>query len=339
MSRRAVASIAAAPARPAARVDVDRINVVNIGLMIASAVLACTMPFEVFLLSYAILGPLHYLTQISWLHDREYFATNRLDWVPLVLLGLTWFDAMYTHRLGWDGAPVAAAGFGVVAAFVRHPIVKLSALVVGVALSLPLLDWLPGRLFFGVLLTTVIHVYVFTGLFILAGSMKSRSRTGYLSFCVFLACGIGLLVIQPSTTYEPSAWARTNLGPFSGIVTTTSRLVPEAAAAHGAGRDRRFLAFAPHTYHYLNWFSRRASSAGNEIGAGTHGGDRRALVCLARALRVRLTRLDSRRSSSLSVTHVFLEFPLDARTAIDVVTGPRSRPRGRDVPARAARAA
>jgi hypothetical protein len=324
MSRRAVASIAAAPARPAARVDVDRINVVNIGLMIASAVLACTMPFEVFLLSYAILGPLHYLTQISWLHDREYFATNRLDWVPLVLLGLTWFDAMYTHRLGWDGAPVAAAGFGIVAAFVRHPIVKLSALVVGVALSLPLLDWLPGRLFFGVLLTTVIHVYVFTGLFILAGSMKSRSRTGYLSFCVFLACGIGLLVIQPATTYEPSAWARTNLGPFSGIITTTSRLVPGGGARTALVAIGRFLAFA-YTYHYLNWFSKTGIIRWHEIGRGRMaaiGG----LWFASLALYAYDYALGLAALFFLSVTHVFLEFPLDARTAIDVVTGLQSRP-------------
>jgi hypothetical protein len=324
MSRRAVASSAAAPARTAPRVDVDRINVVNIGLMIASAVLACTTPFEVFLLSYAILGPLHYLTQISWLHDRGYFATNRFDWVPLALLGLTWFDAMYTHRLGWDGAPVAAAGFGVVAAFVRHPIVKLSALVAGVALSLPLLGWLPGRLFFGILLTTVIHVYVFTGLFILAGSMKSRSRTGYASFCVFLACGIGFLVIQPATTYEPTAWARTNFGPFSGILAATSRLVPGGGARTALVAIGRFLAFA-YTYHYLNWFSKTGIIRWHEIGRGrmaTIG----ALWIASLALYAYDYALGLAALFFLSVTHVFLEFPLDARTAVDVVTGLRPRP-------------
>jgi hypothetical protein len=36
--------------------ELDRINYVNIGLMLASAALACTLPFEVFLLSYALLG-------------------------------------------------------------------------------------------------------------------------------------------------------------------------------------------------------------------------------------------------------------------------------------------
>jgi len=51
----------------------DRINYLNIGLMLASCVLAFALPFELFLLAYAVLGPLHYLTEISWIHDRKYF--------------------------------------------------------------------------------------------------------------------------------------------------------------------------------------------------------------------------------------------------------------------------
>ena len=66
----------------------DRINYLNIGLMLISLIAAFILPFEVFLLSYAILGPLHYLTEISWLHDRQYFSPKKLDWVPLAVLGL-----------------------------------------------------------------------------------------------------------------------------------------------------------------------------------------------------------------------------------------------------------
>jgi hypothetical protein len=51
-----------------------QINYLNIGLMIVSCLLAFRFPFELFLFSYAILGPLHYLTEISWLHDRKYFT-------------------------------------------------------------------------------------------------------------------------------------------------------------------------------------------------------------------------------------------------------------------------
>jgi hypothetical protein len=52
----------------------DTINYVNIGLMMISCVTAYVVPFGLFLFSYTVLGPLHYLTEISWLHDRKYFV-------------------------------------------------------------------------------------------------------------------------------------------------------------------------------------------------------------------------------------------------------------------------
>src|ERR1700675_3707157 len=89
-----------------APVDLDRINYVNIGLMLGSAGLACVLPFEVFIGAYAVLGPLHYLTQISWLHDRGYFTTGRWDWIPLALLGVVALEAAYGHWLRRVGLPV-----------------------------------------------------------------------------------------------------------------------------------------------------------------------------------------------------------------------------------------
>ena len=67
---------------------VDRVNALNIALMLASATVAWVAPFEIFVLSYAMLGLLHYLTQISWLHDRGYFTRARYDVLPLVALGV-----------------------------------------------------------------------------------------------------------------------------------------------------------------------------------------------------------------------------------------------------------
>jgi hypothetical protein len=302
-------------------VDLDRINYVNIGLMLGSAALACTMPFEVFLASYAILGPLHYLTQISWLHDRGYFATSRRDWIPLVVLAAVALDAIYTKWIAWNGAPFAALGFGVVAAFVRHPVVKLSTLAVGIALATPLFQWLPGRIFFGVLLATVVHVYVFTGLFILAGCMRSGRWTGYASFLVFLACGAGLLVLQPETTYTPSAWVAANLSSFAGIIYAVSQLVPGEGERRGLTAIGRFLAFA-YTYHYLNWFSKTGIIRWHEISRARMAG-----IGVLWVASVGLYAYDYATGLAalffLSITHVFLEFPLDARTLVDVATGVR----------------
>ena len=45
--------------------NTDRLNYVNIGLMLLSCLVAFFVPFELFLFSYAVLGPAHYLTEIS----------------------------------------------------------------------------------------------------------------------------------------------------------------------------------------------------------------------------------------------------------------------------------
>lgn len=42
--------------------------------MFVSLAIAVVAPFHLFLLAYAVLGPLHYLTGISWLHDRQFFT-------------------------------------------------------------------------------------------------------------------------------------------------------------------------------------------------------------------------------------------------------------------------
>ena len=74
----------------------DRVNYLNIGLMLITAVLAYYFPFETFLLAYAYLGPLHYLTEISWLHDRQYFAKGKWDYLVLLVIGiLLSLDAMF----------------------------------------------------------------------------------------------------------------------------------------------------------------------------------------------------------------------------------------------------
>jgi hypothetical protein len=297
----------------------DRINYVNIALMLVSAALACVVPFELFLVSYAVLGPLHYLTQMSWLHDRGYFTTGRWDWIPLALLGVVALESMYGHWLGWLGSPFAAFGLGVVVAFVGNTAVKVATLVACILLTEPMRAIFPARVFFGVLLTTVVHVYAFTGLFILAGSLKSRSRSGYASFAVFIACGLGLLFIRPETPLALSAYARQNLGPFEGLVVAMTHLVGDGTHADATVMAiGRFLGFA-YTYHYLNWFSKTGIIRWHEIGTA-----RMASIGVLWAVSVSLYLYDYETGLAalffLSIVHVFLEFPLDARTFVDVAT-------------------
>jgi hypothetical protein len=302
----------------------DRINHVNIVLMLGSAALACVLPFEVFLVSYALLGPLHYLTQISWLHDRGYFTTGSWDWVPLGALALLALDTAFLGWLGWPLVAFAALVLGSAAAFVRSGALKLAALAGAAALAWPLSRWDPALLWLGSFLPTVIHVFVFTGLFVLAGTLKARSRSGLLSFAVFLACGIGLLVVQPATDYEPSAWALQNLGAFSGTIDGLARLVPGEGRHPALMAIGRFLAFA-YTYHYLNWFSKTEVIRWHRV-------PRARLVTIAALwlASVALYLVDYATGLAalffLSTAHVFLEFPLDARTAAELFGSARRAP-------------
>src|SRR5689334_16188561 len=60
--------------------------------MVVSCGLACLAPFTLFLIAFAVLGPLHYLTEISWLHDREYFSPRqpiRRLWLAVVVAAMS----------------------------------------------------------------------------------------------------------------------------------------------------------------------------------------------------------------------------------------------------------
>src|SRR3989442_13654470 len=70
------------------KLSVDQVNYLNIGLMLLAMTLALARPFELFLLAYALLGPLHYLTEISWLHDKRYFTKGKHDYLLLVFVGV-----------------------------------------------------------------------------------------------------------------------------------------------------------------------------------------------------------------------------------------------------------
>ncbi|MBK7735618.1 MAG: hypothetical protein IPI36_10615 [Chitinophagaceae bacterium] len=62
------------------------INLLNAGLIILSLLLAYKIPFELFLFSYAVLGPLHYLTEINWLNERNYFVRKKKYVIVLMVL-------------------------------------------------------------------------------------------------------------------------------------------------------------------------------------------------------------------------------------------------------------
>jgi len=76
----------------------NKLNYLNIGLMVVSCLVAFYLPFDLFLFVYAVLGPAHYLTEISWLHERNYFTKGKRDFVLLGFLAVLLFVSVYVLR-------------------------------------------------------------------------------------------------------------------------------------------------------------------------------------------------------------------------------------------------
>ena len=196
-----------------------QINYLNMGLMALSALLAYFLPFETFLFAYAFLGPLHYLTEISWLHDRNYFSKGKYDFVVLLVIGVLLSYAAFAKDFGinvdfyesfveanlFDKLIVFALFSAILFALVENIFVKIVSIFL---LFVFISGWLaPERAdanrasttVFALtsLVPTLIHVYVFTGLFMLYGALKSRSKTGLLSIVTFILFPIILVFYAP----------------------------------------------------------------------------------------------------------------------------------------------
>ena len=272
-----------------------QINYLNIGLMFMSAILAFFMPFETFLFAYAFLGPLHYLTEISWLHDRQYFAKGKYDFTFLLIIGVflsvaafandfeflnfnlypplvdakidfvKWYYSMSIADISIMLALFSAVLFvlfkdiklklgailvmyiivyfsfnldmdllgifilmAIVSAFLYVFVKNLYLKIVCIALLYAGIYYSYSPDWFGLdtdflsqeeileaesdknkfknssvvfaltsLVPTLIHVYLFTGLFMLFGALKSRSKTGLISIVFFILIPIILVFSLP----------------------------------------------------------------------------------------------------------------------------------------------
>ncbi|MFN0206625.1 MAG: hypothetical protein ACKVS6_09995 [Planctomycetota bacterium] len=314
------------------------INFLNAFLMIAAAVASFYLPFEVLVLSYAILGPAHYLTQISWLHDRGYFLPSRVAAALLAALAISISFPVALMLAGAAPADSAPASYNTKPAYEWTSALLLGGFLASAVLILPIashLRWIAaaaavaGSLaigldyriaYVGIFLPTIIHVFVFTGAFILFGALRSRSASGYFSFIVFLGCAAALLFIRNQLpAYKPAAAFQQN-AKFMETVHAGVRWIFDL----GEGRTSslaamRFLAWI-YLYHYLNWFSKTQIIGWHAIPM------RRVIVIIiAWIASVGLYAYDYTVGLSflifLATLHVVLEFPLDARTLGALVTG------------------
>ena len=112
--------------------------------MLSALALTYLVPFELLLLAYVVLGPAHYATEISWLHDRKYFLPQRgialglaaVAIVAAIIDNATWFGfVMWTAFVVC--ALLAAATTALQAMVLFIGAIALTAFMLSKALRLP----------------------------------------------------------------------------------------------------------------------------------------------------------------------------------------------------------
>ncbi len=327
------------------KLTTDRVNHLNSALMVGACAAAYVAPLELFLFSYAVLGPLHYLTEISWLHDRKYFTTQRADRMLIlalcalpIVVRLAGLETSRSLAL----ATYAALGVAVVLSLVARPLARgcwIAVVAAVAALALPSDD---VRTVFGLFVPTIVHVLLFTAAFVLLGALRHRSLSGAGSLGVFGLCVATFFVYAPAgappppsahqiDTYRSFAQLNVQLLDWLGFGEMSG---PTQVLGSVAGqRVMRLIAFA-YTYHYLNWFSKTSVIRWHEVPrwrfAAVLGLWLASLAIYAWDYRTGIAVL-----FSLSLTHVYLEFPLNVQSFVGIGRELNALARGLSGPASA----
>lgn len=282
----------------------------NLYLLLLAFLIAYIIPFELLLISYAFLGPLHYLTEISWLHDRKYFTLLPKDPIyltvgsfVLLLFGAAIFPT--SSEFVWILVLVAFC-----TAFIRSLWLRLLIIMVGLILLVP---WLGSTTSYvmAVLIPTVIHVFIFTLFFMFLGALKSNSRLGIFNTLIFFGGGILLLLLPQLNIKLFDSFVAQHYSFFAGIANALSTYFEQPVGVI-LPAIASFLAFT-YTYHYLNWFSKTSIIEWHHISL-TRSFTIGFLYAVSIGLYLYDYALGFTVLLSLSFLHVVLEFPLNFRS-------------------------
>lgn len=317
------------------------IDYINIWLLILSFILAVYLPFELFLFSYAVLGPLHYLTEINWLNEKKYFTKSKSkNYIGFIVFAV--FLSLYPilNRLGIDYSGLfktvleffvnnqnililSCFIFSVSLIFFSRTIHLILAFITSVIFSIVCIHFTPKfGIAVGIFLPTIIHVYVFTLLFMIFGQLKKPTKPGLMGIIILMTVPITITIfdIMPTgytiSNFTKSTYTDSN---FLYINTTIANLFVDL-------EDKKFLVLSPlgikiqifiafaYTYHYLNWFSKTSI-----IGWKNSISKKPAIYILllwlsAVAIYFYDYIIGLKALFFLSLLHVILEFPLNILT-------------------------
>lgn len=228
----------------------QRGDLIHLAVLLGSLTLAYLLPFELLLLAYIVIGPAHYYTEISWLHDRSYFLPRRAFALVLAAASL---GGMFIAEPYWSGVLLWCCFLACAIAALAVSVPRaISFGVVGAALTVLL--WLDGAPFalVGILLPTFIHVSIFTLVFMTLGALRSHSRAQFVLIGAYLLAVAAILVVPPSTRTVIPIFASLGRYYFGDVAPSLGSIfgIPDLQFA---GRITGLLSFV-YTYHYLNWF-------------------------------------------------------------------------------------
>ncbi|WP_044397360.1 hypothetical protein [Lacinutrix sp. Hel_I_90] len=321
---------------------IHTIDKLNLGLLLASFILACFLPFELFLFGYAFLGPLHYLTETNWIADKNYFVINTY-WKYLVLgaaiiyampyvFSLPIFSQFFSESiiLFFTGTVVKYTNFvlffilisAILALFYKTYKAFVLSLLIAVLLSVWTYSSEAYILINGLLLPTIIHVYLFTVLFMIYGVQKNKTKYGIINIALVLGLPLSLVFLDIDIFhYQFTQGVKNNY-----VNNNFHALNANLAKLFGVYDDLRFffyekidlkiqifIAFA-YIYHYLNWFS-KTTIIGWHKQLTTQ---KTIIISVIWVVVLCFYWYDYRfglvLSIFLSVSHVMLEFPLNVIT-------------------------
>jgi len=317
------------------------IDILNIVLIIISLFLAFEVPFGLLIVSYVFLGPLHYLTEINWLNEKNYFVKEK-NWMGLfavivfimsipVVLKLGIFQSItsipevlamrkliYSYT---DEMIMILFLFTIGLIFLKDKLKLFLFLVASTILSTFLLHYFDSyALAITIFFPTLIHVYLFTLLFMIYGTLRSKTTPGVIGIVLLLIVPLIIATskINPNDYFIMNDYTRQSME-ASGFTNLTMQFAKLFTPIVGNEfqffsilgiKLQIFIAFA-YVYHYLNWFSKTSIIRWDKSLSKSKVYKILIIWGLSVGLYLYNLRVGFIVLTFISMLHVFLEFPLN----------------------------
>jgi len=233
--------------------------------LLVSGVLAALAPLQVFLLAYALLGPFHYLTEMAWLRKKEFYfregliSSRSYTVLAVGLALLAPLDFVIKHNFGfWIVGLLLLLSLSV---WVRNLYALGALAIAGVAAKFVLRPWV---FLIAILVPTLIHVYFFTGTFMVSGALRDKRATlaKWVNPALLLLIPVVLCCVRLHYAAPGNFWLQNEAASFGSLhaylandlhhtLTLSAALLQDTVVAAVI----RVFAFV-YLFHYLNWFAK-----------------------------------------------------------------------------------